>query len=153
MTISRDPLISRITTTVLAAAVVAGAIFAGGCSPWDPHGPAGSNDEFTYYSLPHQPQTVTLIDTRSGEKIWNCDVPVGQQLSLRFLNGYGTEAKGQDTMRWKLFPVGQKYGVLDNKMAVPPASSRRLDVTLRAGPEYAPTDSQAAMTLPAAPGK
>jgi hypothetical protein len=126
---------SSVVLAVVVAAVLAGAV--GGCSPWRPSGPVGSQDEYTYYSTPHQPQTVTLLDTRSGEKLWSVEIPVGQQLSMRFSNEYNQEAKGQDVMRWKLFPQGQKFGRLDNRMAVPPASSRRLDVTLRPGPEYA----------------
>lgn len=132
--------LSRLCCGLLLGSMVA---FTPAClAPWHPHGGPGSDDSFTYYSLPHQPQTVTLVDTRSGEKLWTCEIPVGQQLCMRFVNQSGQEAKGEDLMRWKLMPLGQDYGTLDNRFACPPRSCRRVDVTLRQGPEYVPTENK-----------
>lgn len=121
---------------------LSGFIAIGGCG-YAPGGQGRSNDTFTYYSTPHEPKTLTLIDTRTGERLWSCEVPVGQQLVVRFRNLTWSENTGKDEMRWELMKLGTEWGQLNNSIACPPASSRRLEMTVRAGPEFHPSSTNA----------
>lgn len=104
----------------------------------DEGGTGMSQDTFVYVSRPHEPKTITLIDTRSGEALWTMDVPVGSKLVIDF---EADESEGvperPDLMRWELMNDTDLLGRLDNAMPVPAATARRLDVTLRPGPETA----------------
>ncbi|MCW5775192.1 MAG: hypothetical protein KIS87_01925, partial [Phycisphaeraceae bacterium] len=105
----------------------------------DPGGSGAAIDEYTYVSTPHTPQTITVVDTRTGESVFAMDVPVGKQLVINFDD---KDVQSEDwmsgVMRWRLMPAGQRYGRLTNRISVPPPSSRRVDVTLRAYPEFPP---------------
>jgi hypothetical protein len=95
-----------------------------------------STEVYTYRSSAFTPQTVTLVDVTSGEPLWAVDVPVGQQLDLRFTERESTaEGFGSDTMRWTLSPIGQNWKGAVSELRVPPPSARRLDVSLRPGGE------------------
>src|SRR5262245_40626309 len=59
---------------------------AAGCAN-KPGGPGYSDDTFTYYSLPHEPVTLSLMDTRTGQTVWTHEVPVGRELTVSFLEG------------------------------------------------------------------
>lgn len=99
-----------------------------------------SLDSHSYTSTPTQPMTVTLVDTTTGESLWALDVPVDQKLRVRFYDDRDPkEATGNRTamMRWELTGPDKNSGKLRNEVAVPPAHSRRIDVTLREIPEYA----------------
>lgn len=111
-------------------------VLAGCTMGYHPHGQGRSNDTFTYVSTSHEPKTITLVDTRTGEKMWSCSIPVGQQLVVRFLDDERSEERGYDVMRWRLMPAGTAWGTLDNTMNCPPNTARRLDMTLRRGPEF-----------------
>lgn len=122
---------------VNAVLVLAAAFSLLGCTAgYHPHGQGRSNDTFTYISTSHEPKTITLVDTRSGEKLWTCEIPVGQQLVVRFLDDERAESRGWDTMKWRLMPAWTAWGTLDNAMSVPPNTARRIDMTLRKGPEF-----------------
>jgi hypothetical protein len=132
----------------LGLSLVAAALALGGCALAGPghayrayHDEGGtgmSQDTFVYVSRPHEPKTVTLIDTRSGEAIWTYDVPVGSKLVIDF---EADESEGiperPDLMRWELMNDTELMGRLDNAIPVPAATARRLDVTLRPSPETA----------------
>lgn len=99
-----------------------------------------SLDSHSYSSTPLMPVTVTVVDTGTGESLWAMDVPVNQKLRVRFYDDRRPEdAAGNRTamMRWELTDPEKKTGKLRNEIAVPPASSRRIDMTLRESPEYA----------------
>lgn len=122
---------NRITTSAMILASLAAFT---GCA-YSPGGAGVSNDVFTYVSTPHLPQTVAIVDTRSSEQLLVVEVPVGQQLVLSFYNE-DDEADGKGSLRWGVMPAGRSYGGLSHSMDVPPASSRRIDVSLRHSPEY-----------------
>ncbi|MCL4743122.1 MAG: hypothetical protein KJZ54_13070 [Phycisphaerales bacterium] len=113
---------------------------------FDPGGSGASIDEYTYVSEPYAPQTITVVDTRTGEAVFAMDVPVGQQLVINFDDKrIQSEEWMSGVMRWRLMPAGHMYGRLTNRIAVPPPSSRRVDVTLRATPEFPPGGKPAAV--------
>ncbi len=106
---------------------------------FDPGGSGAAIDEYTYVSEPYTPQTITVVDTRTGEAVFAMDVPVGQQLVINFDDKrIQSEEWMSGVMRWRLMPAGHMYGRLTNRISVPPPSSRRVDVTLRAYPEFPP---------------
>lgn len=110
-----------------------------------------SLDSHSYTSTPLMPVTVTVVDTTTGESLWAMDVPVNQKLRVRFYDDRRPdEAAGNRTamMRWELTDPEKKSGKLRNEIAVPPAHSRRIDMTLRESPEYASTGAY----VPPAPG-
>lgn len=102
----------------------------------DEGGTGVSQDAFVYVSRAHEPKTVTLVDTRTGESLWTMDVPVGRKLVINFEPDKAGNTPGRpDLMRWELMNESDLLGRLDNAMPVPVASARRLDMTLRVGPE------------------
>ncbi len=118
---------------------------------YDPGGSGASIDEFTYWSEPHMPQSVELIDLRTGETLFAVDIPPRQQLVVKFVRDHGEEdAWMPDLMKWELMPRGTKRGQLDNSMPVPPSYSRRLDVALRNTPEQ-PQAERYTQQMPAQP--
>lgn len=95
-----------------------------------------SMDRFTYASTSWQPKTITLVDTRTGESIWSIDVPVGQRLSMQFIEGKNKQDQYRSAvMRWDLAPGDTIFGSLKNQMAVPDKSVRRVEMKLRPAPE------------------
>jgi hypothetical protein len=113
----------------LSAALLAPALLAG-CSV---------HEAMHYKSTTHMPQTVTLIDTRTGESVWSCEVPVGKQLNLSFARpNRSAESDGYDEMRWAIASIGDDFGGSPSVIRVPPPSHRRLEGTLRQGPEARP---------------
>lgn len=120
----------------LAAAVVLMAL--SGC-----HSPRGgmmpaSFGSTTYYSTETSPKTITLIDLRTGEEVFVMDIPVGKQLTLDFRAGMGDDpVYTPDLMRYQVFDMGTSIGRLRNSITVPSAASRRIDVDIRHGIEYA----------------
>ncbi|MBS0197839.1 MAG: hypothetical protein JSR77_13875 [Planctomycetes bacterium] len=93
----------------------------------------------TFESTPYRPETVTLVNTATGEKVWTCDVPVGQKLEIAFKNKAprGREL-GYDEMTWVISGAASKETGKKNSVKVPPDTSRRLDVSLRPIPEAYP---------------
>jgi hypothetical protein len=115
-------------TRALAVLAASASALLGGCIGYYAGGPLSSEDLYTYESTPDYPQTVTLVDHTTGESLWSVDVPIGQQLVVRFLeNKNKGDAARPDVMQWRLMPMGQHHGTLDNAMPVPPYTHRRLD--------------------------
>lgn len=130
----------RLVRNALGAPAVAGAIAAlAGC--YTEGGPQQSLDRFTYVSRPHQPKTISVVDTRSYETIWTVDIPVGQKLALQFYpnkrvkEGEAADPLRPDVLRWQLIPESAYFGELHNEIGVPPSNSRRIEMKLRPGPE------------------
>lgn len=97
-----------------------------------------SDDSYTYISTPYEPLTVTLYDNRDDEPLWTVDVPIGSKVSLRFLENKvkdGTTRR-PDIMQWAIYEQSKRTARYDNTMAVPPAESRMMRVSLRQGPEF-----------------
>ena len=105
------------------------------------NGPGGSlrsTDSFTYISTPFEPLTVTLYDQRDHEPLWTVDVPVGQKVTIRFQKNKAKEGttRRPDIMQWEIYDQTKRRANLSNTMAVPPANSRLLKVSLRDSVEY-----------------
>lgn len=106
-----------------------------------PGGTMASLDRFVYTSTTELPQSVALVDTRTGQTFWSKDVPVGKQLVLRFTPvSSRSELIESDRMDWAIMEIG-RFGTntLDQRMFVPPSNSRRLDVSYRAAGELPPS--------------
>ncbi|MDQ7013480.1 MAG: hypothetical protein Q9O74_06235 [Planctomycetota bacterium] len=133
------------TRTVGVLLVTSGMFALGACGPtsvyrpfFDEGGSGASTDAFTYVSRPYEAKTVSVIDTRTQEVIFSMDIPVGQQLSVNFDDRESNKDKYlSGTMRWGLQPAGSRFGRLLNRVDVPPAHSRRIDMDIRQGPEMA----------------
>jgi len=101
-----------------------------------PGGSGFSRDTFTYYGIPDQPPTVTILDTRTGETVWTYEVPVGRQLTMRFVDDYASDNVMKPTkLEWQDMELGTRSGTLENSIFVPDRYSRRVDVTYRPAPE------------------
>ncbi len=121
------------------AALLLGALALGGCN--------SGHESYQFPSSTHMPQTVTLSNTRTGERLWSQEVPAGSQLNLVFVRAPGVaEEQNYDEMRWSITPIGRSPGNAlsttptsrSSMMRVPPPSERRLDVQVREGPEDRP---------------
>ncbi len=104
-----------------------------------------SLDRHVYASSAWYPQTVTLMDTRTGESIWSVDVPVGKQLIVGFRDGVGPNADKPDVMYWSITDAGRRASRGKSHMAVPDETARVLVPTKRTTPE----SSDASMPGPA----
>lgn len=144
------------TTRVLRSLALVGAVLGASCGPtsvyrpyFDQGGSGASIDEFTYVSTAHSPKTVTVVDTRTQETVFALDIPVGQQLVINFDDKQADRDKYMSgEMRWAVMPAGNRFGSLKNRVDVPPAGSRRVDMTLREGPEVSMPPSVETMTPP-----
>jgi len=126
--------------TAMACAAAVAILAVQGC--YKPGGSGFSLDTFTYYGTPHQPVTVTIIDTRTGETAWSYEVPVGRQLTLKFLDDYAPENTLTPTkLTWQEFELGTTSGTLESSILVPDRYARRVDVTYRPQPEMPTTTS------------
>ena len=80
---------------------------------------AGSNSSFTYISTAEYPKTFVLVNTKTGENIFEMDIPVGKGLVVKFLQGQGDEPAATliDEVR-RLFRQDMN-GMLSPSMTVP----------------------------------
>jgi hypothetical protein len=122
---------------VMLALALASTVLLTGCRN-SPGGDGMSNDTYTYISTPYEPITVTLYDQRDREPLWTVEVPIGQKVTLRFLDNRAKEGttRRPDIMQWEIYDETKRRANLSNTMAVPPASSRLLKVSIRDGIEY-----------------
>lgn len=118
-----------------AGALAALPLAAAGCN-WE-SGTGFSQNRFIYRSNAWRPQTLTLVDTRTGEVLWSLDVPVGQQAVVGFhKNVYeDTNQIMPDELYWGLMPADDMVKGPSSRMPCPPADSRLLEVSLRPTPE------------------
>lgn len=135
----------RFRTRTSSALALAGAalLAASGCAyvGWHEGGDMQSYDKHVYISTAWQPKTVTLLDTRSGEKLASWDIPVGKQLAMQFYDGKNKDDAIYPTLlRYEIMPAGQEGGTLHNSMPSPGRDARRLDMELRPVPEYPPDE-------------
>ncbi len=136
----------HLTACALSTAAFAVALSLGGCYSTETTLFSTTMGTFSYESTAMRPVTIAVIDVRTEEPIFKMDVPVGQHLTFHF-----DETGGDDPvlrpakMSWAMWDAGNSFGSLSNTLSVPPAAARRIDYTLRTGPEYAPAPAQAAM--------
>lgn len=145
---TRSARFDRLPCTLAACAALSAAAGLGGCF-YNEGGLGMSEDKHVYVSRSHQPWTVTVRDTRTGQAFWSVDVPVGKKLVVQFLEGQGSENKfTPDLMQWGLMDEGDGYGNLTNSLPVPARDVRRLEPTLRAAPELPPEMTGRAVASP-----
>lgn len=119
-----------------------------GCYAPDGGAYPASNGTFTYYSTTTSPKTIAVVDARDEEAFFTMELPVGQQLTLKFLVGGGNDAvETPDRMMWEVFDIGTKTGRLMNQMTVPPAMARRIQIALRPVPEQPPVDDRVRLVI------
>ncbi len=98
----------------------------------------GPDSAATYQSTEESPKTVTLLDSRSGERLFVMEIPVGKKLVIDFIADSGdNEVLTPDLMMWEVFPDDVNYGPLSNSMTVPNGWSRKINVDIRNSSEYA----------------
>ncbi len=107
--------------------------FIAGCWPGQrPGGAQYSVDECTYESTQEFPQSVKVTDLSTNAILWQLDVPVGQQVVIRFEYNYDPDNVTRPAlMRWEIKPRGDQFGELHNVMPAPDRTQRRVDVYLR----------------------
>lgn len=130
-------------TTFVAAVLGLGAAVFSGCSMYSPGGSGSSDDTYTYHSVPHQPTTVAVVDTRTSQTIWTYEIPVNKQLTITF---YEDQYRGDDQsarLHWREYEIGTTQGRLTSQIAVPDRGNRRIDVFVRPHPEYPRASGQA----------
>jgi hypothetical protein len=99
-----------------------------------PGGPQATRDLYTFESTTDFPQSIQLIDTASGEVIWSVNVPIGQQVVIRFYDDHDPRNEERPAlMRWEMMNRGTRWGELDNAMPVPTYDRRLLEVYYRDG--------------------
>mgnify|MGYP004088502707 CR=1 FL=1 len=66
----------------------------GGC--YSPGGGMMSHDRtpMVYYSTPERPKTVVIVDTRTGENIWEQVIPPGKQRQVEARSVVGDDPRG-----------------------------------------------------------
>lgn len=101
----------------------------------------------TYYSSEMMQKTITMIDLRTNEVFFGpLEVPPGKQLVIDFDAGDGDDPTMRpDLLYWEVMDQGKRFGKLHNAQSVPNAASRRIDVALKRGPEYANQSPQQRM--------
>ncbi len=136
----------RVHTAFLVLATVPPAALLGGC--WNPGGLGASYDRYTYVSTEWQPQTVSIIDTRTQQAIWSQEVPVGQKLVMRFRDSddyYDKAAPDPaypDALEWDVWPRTKEFGEPSRVSWVPKSRVRRVDVRFRPAPEQVPLEPE-----------
>ncbi len=103
---------------------------------------AGTASPMTWESTAASPKTIVIVDTRTGENIFEVDIPIGKQLSVHF-KPVSNPIKGTyqtDTMIYAVHPIGEYVGNLDRWIQVPLARNRRIDVFLQNPEAYTPPD-------------
>jgi len=125
----------RVVGVILAAGLLSG------CYTYTETGRGVSLDAHTYISTTWSPKTVQLIDTRSGEVMWEYELAVGKQLTVRFYADKEPDnAYTPDLMRWEVWDQPTSGGKLSNSMPVPPSTARRLEWFERDKPEMPPSE-------------
>jgi len=80
----------------------------------------GPDSAATYQSTEEFPKTVVVVDTRSGERVFVMEIPVGKKLVVDFIQSSGDNpVHTPDLMTWELFPNSVSYGPLSNSLTVP----------------------------------
>ncbi len=103
---------------------------------------AGTWSPMTFQSTAAAPKTVAIVDTRTGETVFEVDIPTGQQLSIEFFMNKHRHKKPEapDYMKYTLHTLGDVIGHLDKRVDVPAPWNRRVDVFLRSLEAYTPPD-------------
>jgi hypothetical protein len=118
------------------AALTAATLPMAGCymPGFRPGGQQATRGVHTFESTTDFPQTIQLTDLATKEIIWSVNVPVGQQLVVRFYDDHDRRnVERPALMRWELMERGTLWGELDNAIPVPDYDRRLLEVYYREG--------------------
>ena len=123
-------LLNRLTLILLSFALTGCYTPQGGLMP-------SSVGSLTYYSTAEEPKSISVIDLRNGDNVFEMKIPVGKQLVIQFYDGSGDDpVYTPDLMKYQIFDIGTQVGSLQNSITVPDAYSRRIDVFMRKGDRY-----------------
>ncbi len=126
----------RSIRTLTLLAVLLGWTTAPGCYAPDGGFMPSSSATFTYISTTWSPKTIQVIDTRTDEAFFSIALPVGKQLTFKFLEGKGDDPiLTPDRMQWEIWNAPHTSGKLSNQLTCPPSTARRIQIELRPGPE------------------
>jgi hypothetical protein len=109
---------------------------------------AGTWSPMTFQSTAAVPKTVAIVDTRTGETVFELDIPLGKQLSIEFFKYRTSRNDGPSRkdggppnyMKYTVHALGRTTGFLDETVDLPAAWNRRLDVFMRSPEDYTPMD-------------
>jgi hypothetical protein len=139
---------NRLTATLLAAAALSA--LPGCWTPgYTPGGQGASRDLFTYQSTPDSLKSVSLLNTMTGETVWQIDVPVDHVVVIRFYDNDETSSTPKNSlMRWQIMtPFDASLGGdLNNVIPCPGRGSRQLVMNVQQ-----PEHRRPAATPPPAP--
>jgi hypothetical protein len=121
-------------TTLMAALCIAAVGLTAGCY-WPGYYPGGSQasrDLYTFESATDYPQSIQLRDLTTREVLWSINVPIGQQVVIRFYDGHDPRNEERPAlMRWELMERGTRFGELGNAIPVPRRDRRLMEVFIR----------------------
>ena len=106
---------------ILGLALIAALTLLPGCM-YQPSGGlmAGSNGPFTYYSTAEYPKTFVVVDTRTGDNVFEMHIPPGKALVVQFVKDQGDDSvETPDLMRYGIFPITDVSGLLSSSVTVP----------------------------------
>ncbi|MEM6749901.1 MAG: hypothetical protein AAF612_05460 [Planctomycetota bacterium] len=123
---TRQPL-SRIRRIATVSTLGLAAVAATGCGV--------SKDIYTITSTYHTPHSVAIVDTRTGDAVWEYDVLIGQELEIDLQHDDGDNGfQGSDTMAssmdWELSEIGGSTLESDS-VEFPEGIDPRVDITVR----------------------
>ncbi len=121
-------------------AALAAVTVIGGCAvpgSWE-GGSRVSDDKHVYVSRPYEPKTISVVNTATGETIWTVEIPVGEQLIVRFYDNKHDDPIMSANMRWEITEETTDFRRMTNLMTVPGRDFRRIDMELRDTPEFPP---------------
>ena len=127
---------------ILGLALIAALTLLPGCM-YQPSGGlmAGSNGPFTYYSTAEYPKTFVVVDTRTGDNVFEMHIPPGKALVVQFVKDQGDDSvETPDLMRYGIFPITDVSGLLSSSVTVPGTYARRIDLFASEGETYTPPD-------------
>lgn len=141
----------RPVSVFAAAAGLAAVSLVAGCS-WTPGGSAWSLDRYTYESSAYQPQTVSIVDTRTQQVVRTWEIPVGKKLQMEFFTDVaGGTSDSPDKLDFDLCDAASDWSTPTQSMFVPPRWARRVDMKLRPVPELVGGGVGVAAGSPGAP--
>ncbi len=132
----------KTSTFAMAGVVVASSIFAtAGCTFWLQPGSQGyENSKQVWSSKQHLPTTLRLVDTISGDALWECEIPAGKWLVTRFFpdGARADDPEFPDLLKFKVVKAGTNGTLLKNSVDVPSSEHRRWELVVRDTVEISP---------------
>ncbi len=128
------------------ASVGAASLMLSGCTGWIQPGSKGyDGSKHVWTSARNLPQNVLLIDTRDDSMLWEMEIPAGQWLVTKLIDGEanGDDPDRPDLLKYRIVAAGTARTTLKKTVDVPAAEFRRWELVLRD-----PTQLTAVTTIP-----